>query len=40
MPRKIEITKEIDAPIDVVWRALTEARDLEQWFPVRATFLT
>lgn len=36
MSRKVEITKEIDAPIDAVWRALTEARSLEQWFPVEA----
>ena len=36
MSRSIEITKEIDAPVDAVWRAITEARELEQWFPVEA----
>jgi uncharacterized protein YndB with AHSA1/START domain len=36
MSRQIEITKEIDAPVDEVWRAITEARSLEQWFPVDA----
>lgn len=36
MSRQIEIAKEIDAPVDEVWRAITEARSLEQWFPVDA----
>lgn len=36
MSRQVEITKEIDAPVDEVWRAITEARGLEQWFPVEA----
>ena len=27
---------EIDAPIERVWRALTEARELERWFPLEA----
>lgn len=36
MSRQVEITKEIDAPVDAVWRAITEARSLEQWFPVEA----
>lgn len=36
MSRQVEITKEIDAPVDEVWRAITEARSLEQWFPVEA----
>ena len=36
MSRSIEITKEIDAPVDAVWRAITEARQLEQWFVVEA----
>ena len=36
MSRSIEIEKVIDAPVDEVWRAITEARALEQWFPVEA----
>ncbi len=36
MSRQVEITKAIDAPVDAVWRAITEARSLEQWFPVEA----
>lgn len=36
MSRSVDITKEIDAPVDAVWRAITEARRLEQWFPVEA----
>lgn len=33
-----EVVKEvtIQAPVDVVWRALTEARELTQWFPIKA----
>jgi uncharacterized protein YndB with AHSA1/START domain len=27
---------EIDAPIEVVWKALTDARELERWFPLDA----
>ena len=27
---------EIDAPVEAVWRALTEARELERWFPLEA----
>jgi uncharacterized protein YndB with AHSA1/START domain len=27
---------EIDAPVDRVWRALTEAAELERWFPLEA----
>jgi uncharacterized protein YndB with AHSA1/START domain len=27
---------EIDAPVERVWRALTEARELERWFPLEA----
>ena len=36
MSRSMEITKEIDAPVDVVWRAITEGRELAQWFAVDA----
>ncbi|MDQ3169394.1 MAG: SRPBCC domain-containing protein [Acidobacteriota bacterium] len=36
MSRVIEVTREIEAPVDEVWRALTEARSLEQWFAVEA----
>lgn len=36
MSRSIEVEKVIDAPVDEVWRAITEARALEQWFPVEA----
>ncbi len=34
--RSIEQTLEIGAPAEAVWRALTEARELENWFPVEA----
>jgi uncharacterized protein YndB with AHSA1/START domain len=34
--RSIEVTKEIDAPIEAVWRALTDAKQLEQWFVIEA----
>jgi uncharacterized protein YndB with AHSA1/START domain len=34
--RSIEVTTEIAAPADVVWRALTEAEQLENWFPLNA----
>lgn len=36
MSRSIEVEKVVDAPIDEVWKAITEARALEQWFPVDA----
>ncbi|HET6639495.1 MAG TPA: SRPBCC domain-containing protein, partial [Gemmatimonadota bacterium] len=26
----------IDAPVEVVWKALTDARELERWFPLEA----
>lgn len=29
-------TVEIEAPIERVWRALTEAAELERWFPLEA----
>jgi uncharacterized protein YndB with AHSA1/START domain len=34
--RRIEVTLDIAAPVSAVWRALTDARELERWFPVRA----
>lgn len=34
--RKFEIALEIDAAPEAVWSALTEARELERWFPLRA----
>lgn len=34
--RSAEGEIEIDAPAEVVWRALTEARELERWFPLEA----
>jgi len=36
MERSIEKTIEIDAPIESVWRALTEAEELKRWFPLDA----
>ncbi len=34
--RAVEAEIEIDAPPEVVWRALTDARELERWFPLEA----
>lgn len=34
--RVIETTLEIAAPVDAVWKAITDARELERWFPLRA----
>jgi len=34
--RSIEQTLHIDAPVEDVWKALTDARALENWFPVEA----
>lgn len=34
--RSVEHEIEIDAPIKRVWRALTEADELERWFPLEA----
>lgn len=36
MSRTVDKTVTIDAPPDVVWRALTEAEELKRWFPVDA----
>lgn len=34
--RSIETSIEIDAPIEAVWKALTEASELVRWFPLEA----
>ncbi len=34
--RRAEGSVEIDAPIERVWQALTEAAELERWFPLEA----
>ncbi len=34
--RTIEMTMEIDAPKGAVWQALTNAKELVRWFPLRA----
>jgi uncharacterized protein YndB with AHSA1/START domain len=34
--RAIEATIEVEASPDTVWRALTDARELERWFPLEA----
>ncbi len=34
--RSIEKEIEINAPIEVVWKALTDAKELTQWFPLEA----
>lgn len=34
--RTIEAEIEIDAPVDVVWEALADPRELERWFPLEA----
>jgi len=35
--RRIEREIIIDAPVDSVWKALTDASELTRWFPLRAT---
>lgn len=35
--RAIETTIEIGAPVDAVWKALTDAEELTRWFPLQAT---
>jgi uncharacterized protein YndB with AHSA1/START domain len=32
-PRTIELEVRIDAPVEAVWKALTEASELSRWFP-------
>ena len=34
--RAVEASIEIDAPPEAVWRALTDGRELERWFPLEA----
>jgi uncharacterized protein YndB with AHSA1/START domain len=34
--RTIEAEIELDAPLDVVWKALTDAEELTHWFPLEA----
>jgi uncharacterized protein YndB with AHSA1/START domain len=35
-PRSIETQIEINAPIDDVWKALADAEELSNWFPIKA----
>jgi uncharacterized protein YndB with AHSA1/START domain len=34
--RSVEKTIEIDAPVDAVWAAITDATELARWFPLQA----
>ncbi len=34
--RSIEVELEIDAPVDAVWKALTDPEELTRWFPLEA----
>jgi uncharacterized protein YndB with AHSA1/START domain len=34
--RSVKDRIEVEAPADVVWKALTDARELERWFPLEA----
>ena len=34
--RAIEVTLEIAAPVERVWKAITDPRELERWFPIHA----
>ncbi|AWO00971.1 hypothetical protein DLD77_04270 [Chitinophaga alhagiae] len=34
--RAIHAAREINAPVEAVWKALTQARELERWFPRKA----
>jgi len=34
--RTVEISIEIDAPLEAVWKALSEAEELTRWFPLEA----
>lgn len=36
-PRQAEYVIPIDAPPDVVWKALTDPKELERWFPLTAS---
>lgn len=35
--RSIDLTVEIPADLDAVWRALTEPQQIERWFPLKAS---
>jgi uncharacterized protein YndB with AHSA1/START domain len=35
-PRSVSLTIDLDAPVDLVWRALTDPAALVQWFPTTA----
>lgn len=35
--RTIEMKLEIQAPVEAVWKALTDAEELTRWFPMKAT---
>ena len=35
--RSVDITRDLDAPVDVVWRALTDPKELVRWFPTDAS---
>lgn len=35
--RAVEATVEIEAPVEAVWKALTDAEELTNWFPLQAT---
>ena len=35
-PRSIETQIEINAPIEAVWKALTDGEELANWFPLKA----
>lgn len=34
--RKVEVEIEVDAPVEAVWKALTDAQELANWFPLAA----
>jgi uncharacterized protein YndB with AHSA1/START domain len=34
--RRVEAAIDIDAPVEAVWKALTDAEELSRWFPIRA----
>lgn len=34
--RVIDITRSINSPVKAVWKALTDAKELERWFPLKA----
>lgn len=35
--RIVDVTREIHAPVEAVWKALTDAKELERWFPLHAS---